>query len=613
MRRSGPLRALLAPVIARHRVPLSLATLAMLGAGLAELFKPWPLKLALDLFLVPHRDAAPRLGPFAFLAHVREPVAVAAVAFALLAVTAAGGLCSFAQTLLLSRVAQQSILELRLRLFRHLERLSLAFHRARHSGELLVHLIGDLNVLNDFLVTQASSTLGRVMFLLGMVAVMAWMDPLLTAASLLFVPLLAFAVRRHVRIIREATRAQRRREGRIAAVAGESLQLIPVVQAFGAEEREAARLEREGAAFLAAGLRSSRAEALLQRAVELVAAAGTGLVLYLGVARVRAGSLSTGDLIVFVSYLRGLQRPLRDLAQSAQRYAKASTCARRVVQLLETRPDVVTRPGARRAPLLSGAVSFEHVSFDYGRGRPALADVSFTVEPGERVAVVGETGAGKTTLFALLGRFFDPRSGTVRIDGHDLRELELDGLRAQLSVVLQEAALFGTTIRENLLYGRPGASDAELWAALADAQAQEFVRALPEGLDTPLGERGATLSGGQRQRLAIARAMLRDGRLLLLDEPATGLDPATGRELKRALDRLTRDRTSFVIAHQLETVCAADRILVLDRGHLVGNGRHEEMLASAPVYRRLWESRAFVAAAGDGVAAAADLPAGVGR
>jgi ABC-type multidrug transport system fused ATPase/permease subunit len=582
----------LRPYLVRHRGALAVASLTTLVSGVAELLKPWPLKLALDLFLFPGHKTH-RLGPFAFLRQLSEPLALVAIAGLVILVSVIGGIAAYAQAMRLARIGQQVALDLRRRLFAHLERLSLAFHQRRHSGELLVHVLGDVNVLNDFLVSQLSLVVGRVALIVGMIAMMTWMDPLLTGAALVFLPLLAAVVRRHVLVIREATRIQRRREGRIAAVAGESLQLIPVVQAFGAEEREAERLDREGRAFLEAGLRSSRAEALLKRGVELVAAFGTGLVLYLGVRRVRSGTLSPGDLVVFVSYLRTLQRPLRDLAQSAQRYAKASACARRVTDLLTTPIDIVDIPGARAAPRLHGEITFQNVSFSYVPGRPALDGVSLHIRPGERVAVVGETGAGKSTVFALVGRFYDPTSGVVRVDGWDVRDFTLASLREQIALVMQNPALFGTTIRENLFYGRPDATEAALWTVLREAQAEEFVRHLPAGLDTELGERGSTLSGGERQRLAVARALLRDAPLLLLDEPSSSLDASTDRLLRIAIDRLTRGRTSLVIAHRLETITGADRILVIDRGRLVGNGRHEMLLASCDAYRRLWEARTW--------------------
>jgi ATP-binding cassette subfamily B protein len=584
----GPLRRLFQPFVACHRLRAAMAVLMMLIAGLTELAKPWPLKLAVDLFLIP--DHRHRLGPFGALATWPPPLALAVIAGSVVAIALLGGAAAYAQVLLLARLGQEVMQELRVRLFDHLQRLSLAFHRRRRSGELLVHLIGDLNVINDFLSSQSALIAGRGAFLLGMIVVMAWMDPWLTLASIALLPLLAGAIRRHVRTLREATRVQRRHEGRIAAVAGEGLQMIQVVQAFTAEERQAERLEREGTEYLRQGLRGARAEALIQRAVDVLAAAGAGAVLYLGVMRVRAGVLTAGDLIVFLSYVRSLQRPLRDLAQSAQRYAKASACARRVVHLLDTPPDVVDSPGAAPVARLRGEVTFDDVSFEYEPGRNALERVRFRVTPGESVAIVGETGAGKSTLFALLGRFYDPTSGVLRLDGVDARAFTIESVRAQIALVLQEAALFGATIRENLLYGNPHADEDTLWSALREAQAEQFVRSLPGGLDTIVAERGATLSGGQRQRIAVARALLRDAPMLLLDEPSTGLDAATDQALRTAFARLRRGRTCFVIAHQLDTAIEMDRILVLQRGRLVGDGRHGDLMRACAPYRQLWDA-----------------------
>ena len=584
----GPLQRLFQPFAARQRVRSALAVLAMLVAGLTELAKPWPLKLAIDLFLIPGH--AHRLGPFSALAAWPAPLALSAIAGTVVAIALVGGAAEFAQVLLLARLGQTMMQELRIRLFDHLQRLSLAFHRRRRSGELLVHLIGDLNVINDFLSNQSALVAGRAAFLIGMITVMAWMDPWLTLASVALVPLLIGAVRRHVRSLREATRLQRRHEGRIAAVAGESLQMIQVVQAFAAEDRQVERLASEGSEYLRQGLRGARAEALIQRAVDVLAAVGTAAVLYIGVMRVRAGVLTPGDLIVFLSYVRSLQRPLRDLAQSAQRYAKASACARRVVQLLDTPPDVIDRSGAVRLRRLRGDVVFDDVSFEYELGRSALERINFRVSPGESVAIVGETGAGKSTLFALLGRFYDPTSGTVRLDGIDARTFTIESVRAQIALVLQESALFGATIRENLLYGNSRADEAAMWSALREAQAESFVRSLPRGLDTTVAERGATLSGGQRQRIAVARALLRDAPLLLLDEPSTGLDAATDQALRTAFARLRRGRTCFVIAHQLDTAIEMDRILVLRHGRLVGDGHHDSLMRDCPSYRQLWEA-----------------------
>ena len=599
MRRAAPrpLLRMARLALGGHARPLALAAAATVGAGLVELLKPWPIKLALDLFLAPPAALPARDAAFAFLREWPTPWGMVAVAGSFVVIAVLAGGCDAVQTRLSARVGQGALLALRLRVFRHLTRLSPAFHRRRRSGELLVHLVGDLNVVSEFLVGQVSRVAGRAVFLGGMVVVLVGLDPRLALIAGAAIPLLALVVRRQVGAIRAAARAQRKREGRFAALAGESLSLVPVLQTYGAEERAAARLAHEGEGFYAAGVASAAAESRIRMTVEIAGGVGLGLVLFAGLLRVQAGAISAGDLIVVLSYVRSLQRPLRDLAQAAQRASKATACAERVMKLLDTPPTVVDGPDAIPADGVRGALEFCGVSHAYGADRPALREIDVVIEAGERVALVGATGAGKSTLFALVSRLFDPERGIVRIDGRDARAYGVASLRRQVAVGLQESVLLGATIRENLLLADPHRADVDLWRALADAQVDRFVRALPQGLDTPLAERGATLSGGQRQRIALARAFLRDAPILLLDEPSTGLDAATERALSGAIDRHAEGRTCIVIVHQLEAIRDAPRILVLDEGRLVGDGRHDDLLASCPPYRRMWEARAFARAA----------------
>ncbi len=592
-----PLARLARTALAGHVRPLTLAALATIGAGVIELLKPWPIKLALDLFVAPPSAARPRDAAFAFLREMPAPWGMAAVAATFVGIAVLGAAFAGAQTRLQATVGQRALLSLRMLVFRHLARLSPAFHRKRRAGELLVHLIGDLNIVSEFLVGQVSRVVGRGVFLIGMVVVLVHLDPRLALVAAAATPILALIVRRQVGAIRTAARTQRKREGRLAAVAGESLQLVSVLQTFGAEERAARRLEQEGEGFVAAGLAAARAEARIQATVEIAGGGGLALVLFAGLLRVHSGAITAGDLVVVLSYVRSLQRPLRDLARAAQRASKAQACAERVVSLLDTAPTVVDRPDAIGAEGVRGDLEFAGIHHTYAAGRTALHDVNFRIAAGERVAIVGATGAGKSTLFALVSRLFDPEHGALRLDGRDLREYKVASLRRQIAVGLQESVLLGATIRENLLLADPTRGDEDLWRALADAQVDRFVRALPQGLETPLAERGATLSGGQRQRIALARAFLRDAPILLLDEPATGLDAATERALAAAIDRRARGRTCLVIVHQLEAIRDAERIVVLDDGCVVGDGRHDDLLADCAAYRRLWEARAFARAA----------------
>jgi ATP-binding cassette subfamily B protein len=591
--RGKPLWRIARLALTGHLRPLALASAATVAAGLVELLKPWPIKIALDLFLVPTARPSSRDAAFAFLRDLPAPWGMAAVAACFIVIAGLAGFLNGAQARLQARVGQRTLLALRLRVFRHLTRLSLAFHGRRRSGELLVHLIGDLSVVSEFLVGQLSRVAGRSVFLVGMIVVLLRLDLRMALIAGAATPLIGWIVARQVRSIRKAARMQRKREGRIAAIAGESLQVVSVLQTYGAEERAARRLEREGGAFLDAGLASAAAESRILMTVELAGGVGLALVLFTGLLRVQAGGISAGDLVLILSYVRSLQRPLRDLAQAAQRASKAQACAERVVTLLDAAPEISDRPDALPADDLRGTIEFVGVTHAYGPDRAALRDVHVVVRAGERVAVVGATGAGKSTLFALVARLFDPTAGVVRIDGRDVRDYRVRDLRRRIAVGMQDSILLGATIRENLLLSDPHRTDAELWRALEEAQVDRFVRALPLGLETPLGERGATLSGGQRQRIALARAFLREAPILLLDEPSTGLDAATSRELGLAIDRHAAGRTCLVIVHQLEAARRATRILVLDEGRVVGDGGHEALLANCAAYRRLWEARAF--------------------
>ncbi len=592
-----PLARLSRTALAGHRRPLVLATLATIGAGVIELLKPWPIKLALDLFVTPASSRHSRDALTVLLRDAPAPWGMVAVAGSFVVIAVLGAGFAGAQTRLQATVGQRSLLSLRMLVFRHLARLSPAFHRRRRAGELLVHLVGDLNIVSEFLVGQVSRVVGRGVFLVGMVVVLVHLDPRLALVAAAAMPVLALIVRRQVTSIRAAARTQRKREGRLAALAGESLQLVPVLQTFGGEESAARRLEQEGEGFVAAGLASARAEARIQGTVEIAGGLGLALVVFAGLLRVQAGAITAGDLVVVISYVRSLQRPLRDLARAAQRASKAAACAERVVALLDTAPAIVDRPDAIGAEGVRGELEFVDVHHAYAAGREALRGVDLRIAAGERVAVVGETGAGKSSLIAMISRLFDPDRGALLLDGRDVRGYKVASLRRQVAVGMQESVLLGATIRENLLLADPARGDEDLWRALADAQVDRFVRALPQGLDTPLAERGATLSGGQRQRIALARAFLRDAPILLLDEPATGLDAATERALAAAIDRRARGRTCIVIAHQLEAIRDAGRIVVVDEGRIAGDGRHEDLLVGCSAYRRLWEARAFARAA----------------
>jgi ATP-binding cassette subfamily B protein len=364
-----------------------------------------------------------------------------------------------------------------------------------------------------------------------MLAIMLIVDPVLTAASLVVMPVIVGLSWLYGQRIRTNANRQRKREGQVATVMHEALSAMSVVQLHGAQEREQERFHDINRRSLKQGVQGARLEAQMNRSVELALSGGTVVILFVGTLRALSGAITPGELIVFVSYLRAAYRPLRRASKSVQRSAKALAAAERIIEILDTEPELADAPDARPAPPFRGEITFDHVDFGYDPGREVIHDVSFAVAPGRRVAIVGTTGSGKSTLLSLVPRLFDPVSGRVLIDGGDVSEYTLESLRAQISTVQQESILFGLSVSENIRYGRPDATDAEVRAAAHAAGMDDFVEQLPDGYDTVLAERGASLSGGQRQRVAIARALVRCSPILVLDEPTSGLDAATERSV----------------------------------------------------------------------------------
>jgi subfamily B ATP-binding cassette protein MsbA len=390
-------------------------------------------------------------------------------------------------------------------------------------------------------------------------------------------------------MIKKASRAVRKKEGEIVSVIEEVFSSVRVVQAFAREDYEQWRLENESLERVELALRARSLKARLAPIVEVIVAAGTFLVLWFGARMVLSGTLSAGSLILFIMYLKKMYKPMQELSKMVDDYSKAVVGYERVREVLDTERDVQDVRGARSAPKFRGKIEFEHVAFCYEPKLPVLKDVSFAIEPGTVAALVGPTGAGKTTIASLVPRFYDPDSGTVKIDGEDVRRFRLKSLREQVSFVLQETVLFHGTLWRNIAYGKPEASREEILQAAEMANAREFIEKMPDGYDTVIGERGVTLSGGQRQRIAIARAVIRDSPVLVLDEPSSGLDAASEKLVFDALDRLMKGKTSIVIAHRLSTVRSADVIFVVNDGRVVERGRHEELLRMGGLYAELYE------------------------
>src|SRR6266513_3276563 len=552
---------------------LLFAALCTLGATAAELLKPWPLKIILDHVIldkpVPHAlHALQGLFPAGKVPLLLE-AAAGIVVIALL-----GGLFSYFQIFITSSIGYRMVYALRRELFTHLQTLSLGFHTHARSGDLLTKIAGDTNTLKDVFADSILKFTSYVLTVAGMLAILAaidWKIGLIALATLPF-------------------KTQKRQEGKVASRMSEVLQAVPLVQAFARERYEAEQFDAVTQETVRESIRVARLEAAATRSSEIITALGTAGAVLFGAFQVLKGRMLPGDLVLIVGYLTNMYKPIRQLAKLSTDFSKAMASAERISEILDIEPEIVDLPDALPAKGLTGEIVFRDVSFDYGDGRDVLRNVSFAVSPGQRLALVGVSGAGKSTIVSLILRLYEPQRGAILIDGRDIRQYRRASLRRHIGLVLQQSILFGATIRENIAYGKPRATAPEIEAAARAANADEFIRELEHGYDTVIGERGATLSGGQRQRIAIARALNRDAPILILDEPMTGLDGESEGKVREALDRLTAGKTSVIVTHDLQSVADADQVLVLDGGSVVDRGTHAELVERSGRYRELYEA-----------------------
>ena len=587
MAQSDPrfIRDLLAP----HSKALTFGLLAAVGEGIANLLEPWPLKIVLDNVLK-GRPIQGWLNPFILQISAGDKHGVLLfAAAAALAIAMVGALCSYYEKYFTTSVGQWVMHDLRGRLYSRMQRLSLSFHNQAQTGDLLSRITSDIDAVQSFVSSGLLSALINSLTLVGMIGVMFYINWKFTLIALSVVPLLFLVVFRYTRLIKKSSKQVREQEGKIASVIQEVLTSIHVVKAFAREDYEQRRLEEESLESIERAVRARSLKAKLYPFVEIIVAVGTSLVLWFGARMVLDGTLSAGSLVVFILYLGKMYKPMQDLSKMTDAYSKAAVGYDRIREVLETKSDVKDLPGARPAPRFKGQIEFDNVTFGYEADRPVFQGLSLRVEPGQVAALVGPTGAGKSSVFSLLSRFYDPQSGTVKIDGGDIRTFTQKSIREQISFVLQETLLFHGPIWKNIAYGKPGARREEIIKAAQLANADEFIDKMPGGYDTLVGERGVTLSGGQRQRIAIARAVIRNTPILLLDEPTSGLDAASEQLVFEALNRLMEGKTCVVIAHHLATVRNAHVIYVVRDGTIVEQGTHDELLEKAGLYAELHE------------------------
>ena len=580
---------LIRSLVRPYRGTLLIILLAMVVQTAMSVAGPWPLKIILDNVVGSHK-----LAPW--LADLLRPVlsgsgkmqiAVAA-ALAVVVIAVVGAIASYIANYYTTSVGQYVANDLRLRTYHHLQQQSLSFYDTHQSGALLSTITSDVQTIQSF---ASSATLGIVVDLFTIVAmllIMFRMDLDFTLIALAVTPFLLLLVSRFNKAVKKATHEVRKQQSKVVSVVEQGLESMRVVKAFGRQDLAEQGLAEVSRATVNAALKARRIKALLSPIVSIAVALCTAVVLWRGSSLILAGVMTAGALTVFLAYLRKFFKPVQDLATMTNTIAQAAVGVDRIRAILDADTLIPERPDAREPQALSGEIEFDHVGFAYESGAPVLTDVSFKVKAGQMVGIVGPTGCGKSTVVSLIPRFYDPTAGTVKIDGADLREFKKDRLRNQIGYVLQEPGLFAGTVRDNIAYGKPGVTEEQIKEAAKLANADEFIAKMPHGLNTMIGERGETLSGGQRQRIGIARAIIRNNPILILDEPTAALDTESEKLVIDALEKLMKGRTVLTIAHRLSTIRDADKIVVLKDGVVAEEGSHDQLLARHGVYAELY-------------------------
>lgn len=576
---------------APFRRQLFLGGILVLVVAAAGVLEPWPLKIIVDNVL---RDR-PLRGPLSplFPASVRSDAnrLLVAAAVALLVVVMVSALAEYVSTRVLDGVGERMMAGVRERLYAHLQRLSLSYHDRQRAGDLTTRVIADAEHLQEMLVGALSLMIPNVAILIGIAIVMLAVDWQFAILALAVAPLMFITVHRYTHRIKKAARTARRKESEVASLVTETMQSVRVVQAYTMEPLHLHEFQARNGERMNAGLTVIDNQARLSPMIDIIVTLGTVIVLLVGVHRVRTGAMSLGLLLVFNAYLSQLYKPMRTLSKLASVFSKGQASAERIEEVLRTDTVVAELPDAEPAPRLRGHVRVDNVTFGYERDRPVLHGVTLEAHPGERVALVGPTGAGKSTLVGLIPRLYDPWEGRVTIDGNDISSFTLASVRSQIAVVLQDPVLFHGSVFDNIAYGTERARFDDVIAAAQAAYVDEFVRDLPSRYGTIISERGTILSGGQRQRIAIARALVRNAPVVILDEPTSSLDALSERRVMLALENLAAGRTVIVIAHRFSTLRDADRIYVIDRGRVVDCGTHAELDAHDGLYRAMYREQ----------------------
>ena len=581
---------LIRSLVRPYRGTLFIILIAMLVQTAMSVAGPWPLKIILDNVVGSHK-----LSPW--LDNLLRPILsggskmqiAAAAAIAAVVIAVLGAIASYVANYYTTSVGQWVANDLRIRTYHHLQQLSLSYYDSHQTGTLLSTITADVQTIQGF---ASSSTLGIVVDLFTIVAmlfIMFWLNWDFTMIAVAVTPFMLLLVSRFKKVVKKATHEVRKEQSKIVSVVEAGLQSMRVVKAFGRENLAEAELAEVSHATVDASLKARRVKALLSPIVSITVAICTAVVLWRGSALILAGAMTAGALTVFLSYLTKFFKPVQDLATMTNTIAQAAVGVDRVRAILDADTIIPDRPDAREPQKLKGDIEFEHVAFAYSADAPVLKDVNFKIQAGQLVGLVGSTGGGKSTIVSLIPRFYDPSAGVIKIDGVDIREFKFHAMREQIGYVLQETVLFEGTVRENIAYGREGVTEEQIVEAAKLANADEFIARMPHRYDTMVGERGETLSGGQRQRIGIARAVIRNNPILILDEPTAALDTESERLVIDALEKLMKGRTVITIAHRLSTIRDANKIIVLKEGVVAEEGTHDELIARGGVYAELYK------------------------
>ena len=579
---------LIRELVRPYRGSLLIILLAMLVETAMSLATPWPLKIIIDNVVGHHKMSpwlADLLHPWMDGRHQMHIAALAAAAYVIIALF--GALATYIDNYYTESVGQYVANDLRLRTFHHLQRLSLGYYSTHQTGTLLSTITTDIQTIQGFASSSTLNILVDLLTIVCMLVLMFWLNWDFTLIAVGVTPFLLLFVSRFKKAVKKATHEVRKEQADIVAVVQQALESMQAIKAFNRQDLEQQSLSEVSHATVEAALKARSIKALLSPVVTVTVAVCTAVVLWRGSYLIVGDVMTVGALTVYLSYLSKFFKPVKDLATTTNAIAQAAVGVERVRAILDTDTVIPEKPGAVTAPPFRGEITFEHVAFAYDVQNPVLHDVNFTIKPGQLVGIVGPTGSGKSTVVSMIPRFYDPTKGTVRIDGNDVCDFKLKSLREQIGYVLQDTALFRGTIAENIAFGRPDATRDEIIKAAELANAHEFISRMSQGYDTLVGERGSTLSGGQRQRIGIARVMVRNNPILLLDEPTAALDTESEKLVIEALERLMNGRTVITIAHRLTTIRDADQIIVIADGVVAESGTHDELLARNGIYAQL--------------------------